>query len=807
MTPQPPTDASIRNVLQRAGFSAADLASGNLLCPLPPKTDVKGRWIWLPDPAGRDWRNCYAYFRRTFTAAGELTLHIAADTTYELHLDGALVERGTAPAEISYKTFDTHRLKVGSGRHVLAILVHHLGQQCATAMRSRPGLWVEMTGAESDPVLSDASWKTLRATAYQQWLPCMMSHFGFYEVCDHAQIPAGWTTTEFDDSAWQNAEVITAAGNPPWTRLIPRDIPALATTFIPAASIPTRGSYQPGPIPETEKDLTVAVEMAARLRQKETSAPPLAFPLTLAAGTVGEFAVIDFGRMVTGHIRLEFAGAKAGQKVDIGHDEILDANGLPNPRRLYVHAADRAYLRADQRELTIFGGRGFRYLMIDVATGHGGLTLTGVAVAERTYPVPRTGTFRSSDPAFEHLYQVGLTTTRLCMLDTFVDCPTRERVLWMDMAVEAHCSVYGFGDTALWRRCLYLFAQNPAREGAVAGAIKGFVPCDYDPMLVSYTLYYLLSVADYHHYSGDLKTCAALFPTLMKQLEVVAQFTTPEGLLNEKWPGWGTFLDWSAMDFGGVSSCNNAIYIRAHRDTARLARALGEEDTARRLEEKAATLATAYHRAFWSADEKLFVDALYDGKPSAVRSQLASVMAIWAGLVPATEARALLARIMDESRLLPFTACNYRLKPGFKCQTGGLVRIGTPGSGYLLVQVLFEHGLAREALDYLKANWLPIARQGTYCEHFGNDYDISYCHGWGAGAVVQLPAYVLGIRPVAPGWKEIEIVPQRAGLDWAEGSVPTPHGDIRVAWRMDNGVPRLDYQVPPGIKVVRAAFT
>ena len=314
---------------------------------MPPKTDVKGRWIWLPDPAGRDWRNCYAYFRRTFTAAGELTLHIAADTAYELHLDGALVERGTAPVEVSYKTFDTHRLKVGPGRHVLAILVHHLGQQCATAMRSRPGLWVEMTGAGSDPMLSDASWKTLRATAYQQWLPCMMSHFGFYEVCDHAQIPAGWTTTEF------------------------------------------------------------------------------------------------------------------------------------------------------------------------------------------------------------------------CMLDTFVDCPTRERVLWMDMAVEAHCSVYGFGDTALWRRCLYLFAQNPAREGAVAGAIKGFVPCDYD---------------------------------------------------------------------------------------------------------------------------------------------------------------------------------------------------------------------------------------------------ISYCHGWGAGAVVQLPAYVLGIRPVAPGWKEIEILPQRAGLEWAEGSVPTPHGDIKVSWRMENGVPKLEYQVPPGIKVVRAAF-
>ena len=50
------------------------------------------------------------------------------------------------------------------------------------------------------------------------------------------------------------------------------------------------------------------------------------------------------------------------------------------------------------------------------------------------------------------------------------------------------------------------------------------------------------------------------------------------------------------MDIGGVSSCNNAIYIRAHRETARLARALGAVETARELEARAETLAAAYRR-------------------------------------------------------------------------------------------------------------------------------------------------------------------------------------------------------------------
>jgi len=350
-----------------------------------------------------------------------------------------------------------------------------------------------------------------------------------------------------------------------------------------------------------------------------------------------------------------------------------------------------------------------------------------------------------------------------------------------------------------------LFAQNVCRQGVLAGAIKGFVPCDSEPMLVSYTLGAVLSVADYHLHSGDREACAALFPTVLKQFELVQKFTTPDGLVNEKWPGWGTFLDWSAMDFGGVSSCNNALYLQALRATAQLARALGHDEIARQFDRQAVEVAVTYRRRFWSEADGLFVDALYDGQASAVRSQLANVMAIWAGVTNESETQALLDKILDERSLLPRTGGDFRLRPGFKCQTGGLVPIGTPSSGSLLTQVLFERGRGEAALAYLRANWIPISRGGTFGEHFVEDTNTSYCHGWAAGPVVQLPAYVLGVRPVSPGWREIEITPQAAGLDWAEGTVPVPEGDIHVKWRLVGGQLELDYQVPEGIIVRRAA--
>ena len=174
-----------------AALGAQASAQADRLCPSPPQTGLRGQWIWVPESAGYEHRNSYAYFRKAFTASGGLTLDIAADNTYEFYVDGKFIDRGTAPADTAYKTFDTHRLTVAPGRHVIALLVHHIGQECATVMRSRPGLFVEIVEEDGGRVVSDASWKTLPAAAYSQYLPVMMSHFGFYEVCDYGKVPMG----------------------------------------------------------------------------------------------------------------------------------------------------------------------------------------------------------------------------------------------------------------------------------------------------------------------------------------------------------------------------------------------------------------------------------------------------------------------------------------------------------------------------------------------------------------------------------------------------------------------------------------
>ena len=117
--------------------------------------------------------------------------------------------------------------------------------------------------------------------------------------------------------------------------------------------------------------------------------------------------------------------------------------------------------------------------------------------------------------------------------------------------------------------------------------------------------------------------------------------------------------------------------------------------------------------------------------------------------------------------------------------------------------MMFRLGFDETALEYLKANWIPISKNGTFAEHFVEDKNTSYCHGWGAGPVVLLPQFVLGVRPVSPGWKQIIIDPHPGKLKWAKGSIPTINGEITVEWEKSRSGLKILAKVPDGVEIVK----
>ena len=61
---------------------------------------------------------------------------------------------------------------------------------------------------------------------------------------------------------------------------------------------------------------------------------------------------------------------------------------------------------------------------------------------------------------------------------------------------------------------------------------------------------------------------------------------------------------------------------------------------------------------------------------------------------------------------------------------------------------------------------------------YGREFGKSLCHAWGASPIYLLGKYYLGVKPLSAGYATYEVVPSLGGLQWMEGKVPTPEGEI-----------------------------
>jgi len=139
-------------------------------------------------------------------------------------------------------------------------------------------------------------------------------------------------------------------------------------------------------------------------------------------------------------------------------------------------------------------------------------------------------------------------------------------------------------------------------------------------------------------------------------------------------------------------------------------------------------------------------------------------------------------------------------------------RIGSPFHGFFVLDALFDNGEDGAAADFMRRFWGAMLDLGatTFYEHYSLDWAAnsvperqnSQCHGWSAAPAYALPARVLGVRPLAPGFTHVLVEPQTAGLAWAAGVVPTPAGAVRVSWQRSPMLLRVEIDAPQSCGLV-----
>ena len=157
--------------------------------------------------------------------------------------------------------------------------------------------------------------------------------------------------------------------------------------------------------------------------------------------------------------------------------------------------------------------------------------------------------------------------------------------------------------------------------------------------------------------------------------------------------------------------------------------------------------------------------------------------------------------------------------------------------GYYLLQAMAQAGDYEGAMEMIRTFWGAMLDLGatTFWEDFNIDWlnedvapidelvpegkkDIhgdfgaycyvgfrhSLCHGWASGPTAWLSRHVLGIEVVEPGCKAVKIEPHLGDLEWAEGSFPTPFGEIKISHKKDaKGRIITEVKAPKGVRIIK----
>ena len=396
----------------------------------------------------------------------------------------------------------------------------------------------------------------------------------------------------------------------------------------------------------------------------------------------------------------------------------------------------------------------------------GDARLTSFVFTETGYPLelPRDCDFGTE--ADNRLWKISAATLMRCMQETYEDCPYYEQLQYaMDTSLQMLFNYQLTDDDALARKAIRDFRLSQRADGLLSSRYPT-VEAQYIP---SFSFYYIFMVSEHFRRFGDRSLVRENLRAVDGVLEWFSGCLDETGLLRRTM--YWDFVDWaatwgrSAGEPETGDDCHKAIvsamYVWILRLAAELAEAGGRTSAALEYRNRADRTADAVEALCWDEERSLYADEtkhLYF-------SQQMQVWCVLSGLADRVEGRA--RRIMENALGLD-TKCTFAY-------------------AYFWFRALERVGLYAESetmLNRLRA--LPELNCTTIPET--PDAPRSECHAWGAVAIYEFAAVVLGVRTVSAADKSLRIAPRIDGRTHASGTVFTGCGPVWVSWTVKKGV-------------------
>lgn len=495
--------------------------------------------------------------------------------------------------------------------------------------------------------------------------------------------------------------------------------------------------------------------------------------------THGQVTILDFGQNFAGIVEIDPVKMDSAM-IKLRHGEILNSDGSLYTTNLRKAKAETVYYKGTtfEKYRPKFTYMGFRYVEISGCSYTEGLVSARVIHSQ----MRRTGFFTSENKMVERLYQNQIWSQRSNYVEVPTDCPQRDERMGYpgDGQAFAPTGAYNYDTEQFWAKFFrdIHFSQMDNSEGYVGPIIPAPGPAGigFVNMLGWGNAVTILPEMIYRQY-GEERYFAKLYDNMKSHVE--CEIRHMGGILGKKnlwiapnlgdWLSPGRDIKYMAMHNGPVS---NAFIVNDLRVISQAAQRLGHQEDADRYAQQLEKSRDAYIKAFVKKD-----GTMKDNYQGAYIMALQMVIPkgelwdkIFAKLVEKIKAEGMQTGFFSTAYLLPMLADNGHVRLAFDL----LLQENCPG---------WMHQVKNGATTIWE-RWDSIRADGTVNDENQNgDNMVSFNH-YAFGSVGRFYyEYILGIKPILPGFAKVQIQPfidERIGA--FSGSYHSRKGEIKVCY-------------------------
>lgn len=503
----------------------------------------------------------------------------------------------------------------------------------------------------------------------------------------------------------------------------------------------------------------------------------------VATQKTGNATLYDFGKETFGFIKLN--GLKGNGRVKIYYgeskEEALSITDTETTDEIEVNIIE-------PKDSTMLLSKAFRFVNVII---EGNVAVNGISMLYEFSSVTERGSFKCSDEQINQIYDIAKYTFRLNTREFFIDGIKRDRWVWSGDAYQSYLMNY------------YLYFDSPTVTRTLL-ALRGKNPVtSHINTIMDYTFYWFLGIYDYYLYTGDKAFIQQMYPSMQTLMEYCLSRRNKNGFMEGLAGDW-IFIDWAdGLSKKGEVSFEQLLLCRSLETMALCADLSGDKTGRAKYLQIHTDLKAKLFNLYWNNSKQALVHSRINGKQTDNVTRYANMFSIF------------------------FNYFNEQQKQGVKknvLQNDKIQKITTPYMRFYELEALCAMGEQSYVLKEMKDYWGGMLALGATSfweeynptkkgeEHYamyGRKFGKSLCHAWGASPIYLLGKYYLGIKPTAPAYKTYAIEPVLGGLQWMEGKVPTPNGEIslycnnqqiKVLASEGEGILRFKSKVKPNCK-------